>query len=320
MVCENKFWLNDINQLFCNLSPLPSGNEAWTTPENLNRLTRLVIYITIILLLLLAPVLPAIVLVVGIIAIIVVNWVVNMGATTSPSGGSGFEIRATYTPTELAPKCTFLTIEKPAAYNPCDDIFAKPPPEPYTNSYWVNANSSLLGGRNERINIPPIIPNRLYDWSYNADSNLVVPPGINDLKYIDDGSSGMFFDPPCDQEELPCMRCPISHPCTCPRYAVGPDGQPIGIDAAYSTYTPQITRNSYGHKRYSDYVPTIQTSRSNIDNLTYMSGGRVSSLNAIKAMDANQRTQAALDLRSNFKNQIGSLQFRRDAALAFSGR
>lgn len=218
--CDDTFWIDNFNSLICDWNPLPDGNGL-LTGRNLNSLSRLVIYISIILLFILGPWISGIVLAGGLLTLMVLHWVRGSSNTIGDDNADNEESNSTDPDTEnttegprLDPvRCEMadvwdkIAVERPGMINPCEDVFAKVPDEPYTNPYFVSASQTLVGGRNPKLSIPPVIPIPAYNLDHWRANQFVTHSHTNEMRRMNDAQSGAAYIHPCNDEECPTLDC-----------------------------------------------------------------------------------------------------------------
>lgn len=184
--CKNKFWIENISDLFCNFHIIPL--EGMSLESQLNALTRLIIFVFLILLLLNFKN-SLLFLLLSLLFIIILYYIQRKQM-------EAFKIE-NYTPKKHynthyknKSKITLdkgkIVFDRSSNYRFCNDEVPITPNDPN----YISQNQRLVGPPNPKTKIAPVVVPPSADLSYWKTNNLVTHSGINEQTQIDNYQSG----------------------------------------------------------------------------------------------------------------------------------
>lgn len=194
---KNKFWIENIANLFCEFTLLPL--DGMSLAEQMNALSRLVIII-FLLLLLFEVRFSILFLLLSLLFIIILYYIQR-------NNMERFKAEH-YTPTRVSS----LSLDKGAKITYgcsnskkfCNDEILldgyKGDPE------WMSENQKLVGKANPKTKIQPVIVPPITDLDYWRGSNLVTYPQINQQTNIDLYRSGYYVSSNCENSSNPKQK------------------------------------------------------------------------------------------------------------------
>lgn len=186
MACENVFWVNDIRQLVCDFSVIPTSDD--TLAVTMNKVTRIAL----------------------VLSLVVMCWSVKSGVVVLVL--SFIFIISIFYGTKNAEKYSDVMFNTATSGRFCNDCDALAPNDPD----YVSKNELLVGWGYPKTRIPPIVAPPSHDLGSWADSGLTRRNQINEQKTFDMYRSG--FDTQ-DSYSAPrkCQECMYA-PCMCAKY------------------------------------------------------------------------------------------------------
>ena len=224
MRCKNKFWINNMTDLFCDFSIVPLSHMS--LESKCNALTRFTFIIFILLLLILDLKKALIIFVVCLLIIIFFyliknkinnkdnnkmkenftylqnnsnsnnncnNEMVYINPPQPPISGKPKNYQRADIVTNPKTGRKDVMFDRPTAFRFCDDEVNF---EPNVNNY-ISINQKLVGPPNPKTLIPPVITPPISDLSYWKTNNIITHSHINDLKQIDNYQSGYKINTTC---------------------------------------------------------------------------------------------------------------------------
>jgi hypothetical protein len=188
--CKNKFWLENIHDLFCTKDIFPSHNMSLT--KQYNAITRFVIVIFIFILVFTNVKKSFIFLIISLLFIIILYYIqkrtmnqkesyeYNFGNTNNQSTKSDKLATVTYMDTLTT---NYLNNNNTKNLNNVDILQE-------TNSSYISYNQKLAGKANPKTLIKPIIADRATDLDCWRKNNLVNHSHINSRSHHDEYLSG----------------------------------------------------------------------------------------------------------------------------------
>lgn len=187
MACENVFWVNDIRQLVCDLSVIPTANDSLAA--TMNKITRIAL----------------------VLSLAIMFWSVKSGMVVLVL--SFVFIISMYYGTENSEKFTdeqnVIVMPPVTSSRFCNDCDALAPNDPD----YASRNQMLVGWGYPKTRIPPIIAPPSHDLESWADSGLTRRNQINSKKPFDLYTSG-FGTITSYSEPRRCVEC-MHSPCRC---------------------------------------------------------------------------------------------------------
>lgn len=231
MRCQNKFWLENITELFCNFNLVPF--KSMTSEEQMNSITRLVFIIFIILILFnFKQSLPFLVL--SLFFIITIYYIQKKNLEEIKKEGFTMNEK-TNVKTSKTIQPTYNIMQQPNIPLQSSQINGYCS-QPYTTAFqnlqnkkiplikptfcddavvlnvndpnYMSINQKLTGNRaNPKTLIAPIIPPPLADLEYWRANNLVEHPAINSMPQVDVSRSGYFVSTNCGNKKGNSVNC-----------------------------------------------------------------------------------------------------------------
>lgn len=218
--CSNKFWINNITNLFCDYSIIPLNNM--TLDNKLNAVSRFVFLLFIVFILFFNIQSCLLFLFLSLFIIIIYYFIKNKDNSkmnkehfVAPSSSQRFAAG----PNGYAAKnrgiidinketgMETLIYDRPENFVFCND---EVPYEPNDRQY-MSINQKLVGAPNPKTLIPPVIVPPIADLSYWKTNNLITHSSINDMKQIDTYQSGYQVTTCCGDGNIcdapPTKKC-----------------------------------------------------------------------------------------------------------------
>ena len=196
MPCENVFWVNNIKELVCDFSVIPTASDNLAT--SMNKITRLALVLSIVLMFLSVKS-GIVVMVLSFILIISIYYSsAERAAPSIENYSDDEEITVIPSPFNLQTSGRF-----------CNDCDASAPNDPD----YISKNQLLLGFGNPKTRIPPIVAPPSHELEAWADSGLTKRNQINKKKNFDLYRSGYQTQESYSQPRK-CQECMYS-PCMC---------------------------------------------------------------------------------------------------------
>ena len=197
---KNKFWLENISNLFCTFTLLPL--QGMSLAAQMNSLTRLSIIIFFVLLLF-GFKFSGLFILLSLLFIIILYYIER-------NNMERFKTEY-YSPQQRTREFVKM---KDQYVNKFDDLSnskrfcndEKSLERVFNNQEWMSENQKLVGGPNPKTKIPPVIVAPLADLSYWRGTNLVTYPQINEECNIDIYRSGYKISSECDQNKTPFSK------------------------------------------------------------------------------------------------------------------
>jgi hypothetical protein len=209
---KNKFWLENITNLFCTFSLVPL--DDMTLAEQMNALTRLVIVVFLVLLLV-GFRFSLLFLLLSLLFIIILYYIQKKNMETFKA--------EYYTPSQSArhiktdPKTGRQNISWYDLSNSrrfCND--ERSLDAEFNNPEWMSLNQKLAGPPNPKTKIPPVVVAPSHDLSYWKANNLVTHSATNEETQIDLYQSGYQVSTCCaptyDCRETCKLAIPTQNP------------------------------------------------------------------------------------------------------------
>jgi Ca2+/Na+ antiporter len=195
--CSNKFWINNITNLFCDYSIIPLNNMS--LESKLNAVTRFVFLLFIVFILFFNIQSCLLFLFLSLFIIIIYYFIKNKDNSkmnkehfVNPpqrfsAGPNGYAAKNRgIVDVNKETGIETLIYDRPTNFVFCND---EVPYEP-NNTKYMSINQKLVGAPNPKTLIPPVIVPPIADLSYWKTNNLVTHSSINDMKQIDTYQSG----------------------------------------------------------------------------------------------------------------------------------
>jgi len=194
---KNKFWLENISNLFCNFTLLPL--QGMSLAAQMNSLTRLSIMIFFILLLL-GFKFCGLFLLISLLFIIILYYIERNNMERFKTE----YYRPQNNRTQMKDQHIHRFENLSNSQRFCNDEKSLEAPKGgINNPEWMSENQKLVGGPNPKTKIPPVIIAPLADLSYWRGTNLVTYPQINEECNIDIYRSGYQISSECDHNKTP---------------------------------------------------------------------------------------------------------------------
>lgn len=221
MSCTQKtFWVNDIKQLVCEFSLIPSTDDSLELA--MNKITRMAIILSVIIMFF--SVKSGVVVLVIVFIFIMSFYYGNK--SQKPAEG--------YTEIDNRP---VTVIPQPPGFN---DFYADP-----NDPDYISRNQLLVGFGNPKTRVQPIVAPPSHDLDAWAENGLVKRSQINDKKPFDLYTSGFSSPNPRKCEE--CMYVP----CMCATMKKISTG---GRMTQYDIYDPRFTGYGDQYRAYEEPV------------------------------------------------------------------
>ena len=208
MKCQkNKFWIENISNLFCSQSLIPL--DGMSLAEQMNSLSRLVIFIFMILVTIGFP-FSTLFLLLSLLFIIILYYIQknNMERFRAENYTPSDVTRINYQ-TQTPSDVTRINYQIPTPIddyrkiydngNTLLDSVSGVSAGVFNNPNWTSPNQMLVGQANPKTKIQPVIVPPLADLSYWKGTNLVTYPQINEQGNTDLHRSGYIIS---DREEF----------------------------------------------------------------------------------------------------------------------
>ena len=199
MSCTNTFWVNDIKQLVCDFSLIPTPDDSLEL--SMNKITRMAIILSIVIMFFNMK--SGIV-----VAVITFIFIVSFyyGRNKTHPDIEGYTETET-TPITIIPQLSSFQDQTSGRFcNDCDELTPNDPD-------YISKNQLLTGFGNAKTRIQPIVAPPSHDLDSWAANGLVKRSQINDKKNFDLYRSG-FSSHESYSEPRKCMEC-MYVPCMC---------------------------------------------------------------------------------------------------------
>ena len=208
--CNNKIWIENIMNLFCDFKLLPLSNM--TLEAKINSLTRLIIFISILFLLVFDIKYSLFFLLTSLLIIIIFYYIIKDKNMSNKM--KNIKESYTYQPTFSAGKNGYsakyrgdikknptndtenLLLKRPTAFRFCDDGVDFD----FNATEYMSINQKLVGQANPKTLIPPVIVPPSHDLTYWKANNLITHSHINEQSQYDVYQSGYQVSNCCDSQ------------------------------------------------------------------------------------------------------------------------
>ena len=197
--CNNKIWIENIKDLFCDFKLLPIGTMS--LESKINAITRLIIFLFILFLLIFDLKISLFFLLISLLIILIFYYIMknkkmsnkkntreNYNYQTNLSAGkNGYsnKHRGIITTNPIT-HTENLIFENPTAFRFCNDEVKSE----FNDTQYMSINQKLVGQANPKTLIPPVIAPPSHDLSYWKANNLITHSNINEQSQYDVYQSG----------------------------------------------------------------------------------------------------------------------------------
>jgi len=208
--CNNKIWIENIKNLFCEFKLLPLSNM--TLESKINALTRLVFFVSLLFLLIFDVKFSLFFLFTSLLIIIIFYYIIkdkNMNNkpknikesfTYQPcfsAGKNGYSAKYRgITQKNPSTNTENLVIKRPTTYRFCEDGVEFD----FNDTEYMSPNQKLVGQANPKTLIPPVIVPPSHDLTYWKANNLITHSHINEQSQYDVYQSGYQVSNCCDSQ------------------------------------------------------------------------------------------------------------------------
>jgi hypothetical protein len=208
--CNNKIWIENFGDLFCDFKLLPIGTMS--LEAKLNSITRLVFFVFILFLLIFDIKTSLFFLLISLLIIIIFYYIIKDKKMNNKMKNSKENYK--YPPNFTGGKNGYaakhrgviapnpytgdedLVIERPTAFRFCNDEVDFD----FNGPNYMSINQQLVGQGNPKTLIPPVIVPPSHDLSYWKANNLITHSHVNEQSQYDVYQSGYEVSNCCDEQ------------------------------------------------------------------------------------------------------------------------